>query len=392
MRAKSVRIVAPIPGRAAVGIEIPNQRRELIFLSEVINSEHFRQPDLRIPLALGKDIAGSPYVADLAAMPHLLIAGATGSGKSVTLNAIILSLLYNFTPRDVRLVMLDPKMVELGIYNGIPHLLAPVVIDPKQAPGVLRWATNTMEERYQRLARFGVRNVEQYNRLVSSGAAGEEAEYLPYIVLVIDEFADLMIVSSKEVEMLVTRLAQMARAVGIHLIIATQRPSVDVITGLIKANFPARISFRVASRVDSRTILASIGAEKLLGMGDMLFMPPAAADLVRIHGAFVSEREVKRVVDFWVKQGQPDYDPGVLEQESAGEYSGEAGEEDLDEVYAQAVEFVKQRGEASISLIQRRFRIGYNRAARIIEAMEREGLLGPVEAAGKPRKVLVSGE
>jgi S-DNA-T family DNA segregation ATPase FtsK/SpoIIIE len=392
MRARAVRVVAPIPGKAVVGIEIPNRKRELIYLSEIISSDSFQRAPSKLTLALGKDIAGASYVTDLAKMPHLLIAGATGSGKSVTLNTIICSLLYKASYQEVRLVMLDPKMLELGIYNGIPHLLAPVVTDAKQASQVLRWATEQMEERYHQLAEYGVRNIDQYNQLLAQSTAPSESEEstLPYIVIIIDEFADLMMVAPREVEGLITRLAQMSRAVGIHLIIATQRPSVDVITGLIKANFPSRISFRVSSKVDSRTIIDTIGAEKLLGMGDMLFLPPGTADLVRIHGALVTEKEVKRVVNFLKVKAQPQYDTSILAP--VEETSAQAGGEDeYDEMYDKAVEFVMQRGEASISLIQRRFRIGYNRAARMVEVMERDGLVGP-SVGGKPRKVLLNKE
>lgn len=402
MRARAVRVVAPIPGKAVVGIEIPNKQRELICLSEIIGSDEFQDASSRLTLALGKDISGMPYVTDLAKMPHLLIAGATGSGKSVTLNSIICSLLYKASHQEVRLVMLDPKMLELGVYNGIPHLLVPVVTDAKQASQVLRWAINQMEERYHLLAKYGVRNIDQYNQVLvkstakqpaatsASDAESEEDVPLPYIVIVIDEFADLMMVAPREVETQITRLAQMSRAVGIHLIIATQRPSVDVITGLIKANFPSRISFRVSSRVDSRTIIDTIGAEKLLGMGDMLFIPPGTADQVRIHGSLVTEKEVKEIVTFLKTKAEPQYDNSILTPEE--EDLSQAGDEDeYDEMYDKAVEFVMQKREASVSLIQRRFRVGYNRAARMVEIMERDGLVGP-SIGGKPRKVLVNSE
>jgi S-DNA-T family DNA segregation ATPase FtsK/SpoIIIE len=394
MRARAVRVVAPIPGKAVVGIEIPNKKRETICLSEIISSEKFQQADSKLTLALGKDISGAPYVTNLAKMPHLLIAGATGSGKSVTLNAVICSLLYKASHKEVRLLMLDPKMLELGIYNGIPHLLVPVVTDAKKAAQVLKWATNQMEERYQLLAKYGVRNIDQYNQLLTQSIdtlADQETDEstLPYIVIIIDEFADLMMVAPRDVEALITRLAQMARAVGIHLIIATQRPSVDVITGLIKANFPSRISFRVSSKIDSRTIIDTIGSEKLLGRGDMLFIPPGTADLERIHGALVTEKEVNRVVKFLKGRAEPQYDESILIADDDESSSQKGDKDDYDEFYDKAAEFVMQRGEASISKIQRQFRIGYNRAARIVEIMERDGLVGPSEG-GKPRKVLVN--
>jgi S-DNA-T family DNA segregation ATPase FtsK/SpoIIIE len=397
MRARAVRVVAPIPGKAVVGIEIPNKQRDIIRLSEIIGSEDFRQAESKLTLALGKDISGAPYVTDLAKMPHLLIAGATGSGKSVTLNAVICSLLYKASHQEVRLVMLDPKMLELGIYNGIPHLLTPVVTDAKKAAQVLRWATNQMEERYHTLAKYGVRNIDQYNRLLEQLPADtttteeQEDAPLPYIVIIIDEFADLMMVAPRDVETLITRIAQMARAVGIHLIIATQRPSVDVITGLIKANFPSRISFKVSSRVDSRTIIDSIGSEKLLGMGDMLFIPPGMADLVRIHGALVTEKEVARVVSSLKGKEEPKYDTSILFAEEEDTASQGADNAEYDEMYDKAVEFVVQRGEASVSMIQRHFRVGYNRAARMVDVMERDGLVAP-SVGGKPRKVLVNRE
>jgi len=394
MRASAVRIVAPIPGKAAVGIEVPNQKRELIYLQEILGSENFRHSNYKLALALGKDIAGVPYVTDLAKMPHLLIAGATGSGKSVALNTIICSILYNATPQEVRLVMLDPKMLELGIYDGIPHLLVPVVTDAKEAAGVLFRATQLMEERYRLLAEAQVRNIDQYNRLIaedaakipSDGAEGESFGPMPRIVIIIDEFADLMMVASKDVEGLITRLTQMSRAVGIHLVIATQRPSVDVITGLIKANFPSRISFRVSSRTDSRTILDSIGAERLLGRGDMLFLPPGSADLVRIHGALVTEKEIKKIVDFLSRQGAPQYDTSFLAPSL--QETTPSPEDEYDEIYDKAVDFAIQKGQISISMLQRRFRVGYNRAARMVEIMERDGVVGP-SLGGKPRKVLV---
>ncbi len=400
LKAHSIRIVAPIPGKAVVGIEVPNKKRQTIYLQEILAADCFRKAGSRLTVALGKDTEGNPRVTDLANMPHLLIAGATGSGKSVALNAIICSILYKASPAEVRLVMVDPKMLELGVYNGIPHLRMPVVTSPKKAAAVLHWATREMEDRYQILANAGVRNIDQYNQLLAQfsprGETKEEpSQPLPYIVIIIDEFADLMLMAAKDIEGLVTRLAQMARAVGIHLIVATQRPSVDVITGIIKANFPCRISFRVASKIDSRTILDANGAEKLLGKGDMLFIPPHTSQLERIHGAMVSEKEVKAIVDFLKQQtplqeGQPwkspaDYEDLILNPEDDGL------EDEYDEFYDQAVDIVIKTGQASISMIQRRLRIGYNRSARMVEIMEKDGIVGPA-IAGRPRQVLVKPE
>jgi S-DNA-T family DNA segregation ATPase FtsK/SpoIIIE len=358
---------------------------------------------------LGKDISGEPFVVDLARMPHLLVAGSTGSGKSVSINAMICSILFKATPEEVRFLMIDPKMLELSDYEGIPHLLLPVVTNPKKAAAALRWLVEEMERRYTVLAEKGVRNIEHYHQrtekeLKEKGKVykrrgdvlegdeekvAEPMERIPYIVVVIDELADLMMISSKDVEEAITRLAQMARAVGIHLLLATQRPSVDVLTGIIKANFPARISFQVTSKVDSRTILDTIGAEHLLGAGDMLFLPPGSSKLTRLHGAFVSSGEIKRIVEFLKKQGKPSYlDPSVLvEVKKEKETVGGEGDE-YDEKYDEAVAFVAEIGQASISLIQRRFRIGYNRAARIVEKMEEEGVVGPSDGI-KPREVLV---
>jgi S-DNA-T family DNA segregation ATPase FtsK/SpoIIIE len=409
LSALSIRIVAPIPGKSVVGIEVPNTNRETVYLKEIIDSDPFRAFKSKLSFGLGKDISGDPFVVDLARMPHLLVAGSTGSGKSVSINAMICSILFKATPEEVRFLMIDPKMLELSDYEGIPHLLLPVVTNPKKAAAALRWLVEEMERRYTVLAEKGVRNIEHYHQrmekeLKEKGKVykrkgdvlegGEEKalepmERIPYIVVVIDELADLMMISSKDVEESITRLAQMARAVGIHLLLATQRPSVDVLTGIIKANFPARISFQVTSKVDSRTILDTIGAEHLLGAGDMLFLPPGSSKLMRLHGAFVSSAEIKRIVEFLKKQGKPSYlDPSVLaevkkEKEAAG------GEEDeYDEKYDEAVAFIAEIGQASISLIQRRFRIGYNRAARIVEKMEEEGIVGPSDGI-KPREVLV---
>ncbi len=410
LSALSIRIVAPIPGKSVVGIEVPNTNRETVYLREIIDSDPFRASKSKLSFGLGKDIAGEPFIVDLVRMPHLLVAGSTGSGKSVFINSMICSVLFKATPEEVRFLMIDPKMLELSNYEGIPHLLLPVVTNPKKAAVALKSLVNEMERRYTVLAEKGVRNVEQYHHyhqkmekdrkerarvykrkgdLLEGGEekAPEEMERLPYIVVVIDELADLMMISSREVEESITRLAQMARAVGIHLLLATQRPSVDVLTGIIKANFPARISFQVTSKVDSRTILDTIGAEHLLGAGDMLFLPPGSSKLIRIHGAFVSTAEINRIVDFLKKQGKPSYDLSILE-EVRKEKEEATGEDEYDEKYDEAVAFVAETGQASISLIQRRFRIGYNRAARIVEKMEEEGVVGPSDGV-KPREVLV---
>ncbi len=404
MKATSIRILAPVPGKAVVGIEIPNASPETVYLREIIAADPFQLHKGKLPMALGKDISGNTIVADLARMPHLLIAGATGSGKSVSLNSMICSLLYRVTPDDVKMIMIDPKMLELSPYEGIPHLMLPVVTDMRKASLALRWAVEEMEKRYKNLARAEVRNIDSYNQVIAEELKRidetpglrekliEEGEEIPeklrYIVIVIDELADMMMVASKEVEDSICRLAQMARAAGIHLVVATQRPSVDVLTGIIKANFPARISFKVSSRPDSRTILDSIGAERLLGNGDMLMLAPGTSKVTRIHGCYVSDGEIQRVIAHWKKQGKPKYDKSILEVPVEDE-DGADGQNDYDEKYDDALAFVSQLGHASISLVQRRFRIGYNRAARIIEKMEREGVLGPSDGA-KPRQVLVN--
>ncbi|MBI5969129.1 MAG: DNA translocase FtsK 4TM domain-containing protein [Deltaproteobacteria bacterium] len=403
LRAISVRIVAPIPGKAAVGIEIPNSIREPVYLQDVLSSEEFSQAEAKLSLALGKDIFGSPFLTNLAKMPHLLVAGATGAGKSVSLNSMVCSLLYKADPEEVKFLMIDPKRLELSVYEGIPHLLHSVVYDPKAAAQVLRWATEEMEIRYRLMAEKGVRNIERYNQKVEKELketrrkggtlfkeiegleerTGESFSPLPYIVIVIDELADLMVVSARDVEASLTRLAQMARAAGIHLLIATQRPSVDVLTGVIKANFPTRISFQVSSKTDSRTILDQNGAEHLLGSGDMLFLPPGTSRLIRVHGAYVSEVEILRIVEFWKKQGHPVYDHSILKIK---EQIPEAESDGYDEMYDQAVAVVTESGQASISMLQRKLRVGYNRAARMIEKMEQEGIVGPADGS-KPREV-----
>jgi DNA segregation ATPase FtsK/SpoIIIE, S-DNA-T family len=412
LRAVSVRILAPIPGESVVGIEIPNPRRETVCLRELIESESYQNADSKITLALGKDIGGAPFTTDLARMPHLLVAGATGTGKSVSINAMIVSILFKSTPQEVQFIMVDPKMLELTIYEDIPHLLVPVVTDPKKAAAALFWAMDEMDRRYRLMRDKGARNIDNYNRALERESATKRSiiklvetepesaplelggnldkepplvhEQLPKIVIIIDELADLMMSVGRDIEEYITRLAQKARAAGIHLILATQRPSVDVITGLIKANFPARISFQVTSRVDSRTILDSMGAEKLLGDGDLLFLPPGTARLSRMHGAFVSDQEVRKVVVFVKEQARPRYRPEVFD--SKRDVGAAASDEEYDEMYDQAVAIVTETQQASISMIQRRLRVGYNRAARMIEKMERDGVVGPADGA-KPREV-----
>ena len=425
LQAMSIRIVAPIPGKGVVGIEVPNRDRDMVFLREIFNCEHFSHSKMKLPLALGKDIAGLPVVTDLAKAPHLLVAGSTGSGKSVSINTMILSLLYTSTPKDVRMIMVDPKMLEFSMYEGIPHLLLPVVTEPKKASLALKWAVNEMERRYTLLSDKGVRNIDSYNKklagelleqeehdAISDAEIIEELEeileegenfpdplpfmvddgdilehtHLPYIVVIVDELAYLMMVAGREVEEHIARLAQKARASGIHLILATQRPSVDVITGLIKANLPSRISFQVTSKVDSRTILDCNGAESLLGAGDMLYMPPGTSRLQRIHGAFVSDSEVQRVVDFLKKQGKPVYEKSILEMKDPDEKGG-SDDEEQDERWEDALRLVAETRQASISMVQRRLRIGYNRAARIVEMMESEGMIAHSDGTSKPREI-----
>ena len=400
LRAQSIRIVAPIPGKAAIGIEIPNNQRQMVYLKELLSSSAYTDTKSKLPIALGKDITGSAVVADLAKMPHLLVAGATGTGKSVSINAMIQSLLYTTTPETARFLMVDPKRIELSVYQDIPHLLHPVVTEPKDANKALKWAVREMERRYMLLSDRGVRNIDSYNRKIVKQVkqkdpireGGEEGgedrgtdRHLPYIIIIIDELADLMMVSSKEVEESITRLAQMARAAGIHLIIATQRPSVNVLTGIIKANFPTRLSFQVSSKVDSRTILDTNGAEHLLGDGDMLFMPPGVGRLQRIHGAYISDEEVKEVADFLRSQKKPDYDATILSHMVQEETTDEEPVE-MDEKFDEAVEVVCNSGQASISMVQRKLRVGYNRAARMIETMETEGIVGPSDGV-RPREV-----
>ncbi len=391
MSAYSVRIIAPIPGKSVVGFEIPNESRQTVVIREIIDSERFEQSKSKLTCALGKDIYGNPMVTDLTKMPHLLVAGATGAGKSVCINTMILSILYKATPEEVRFLLIDPKMLELTLYAGIPHLLLPVVTEPRQAAVALKWVVEEMERRYRVMAEFGVKNISGFNAKVAGGQQapgpdGQDHREMPLLLVVIDELADLMMTSSKEVEESITRLAHMARAAGIHLVLATQRPSVNVLTGVIKANFPARISFQVSSRVDSRTILDSSGAEHLLGKGDMLFLPPATSKLVRVHGAFVSEEEIRGVVGFVKGQGSPTYEKVDLEREQD---AGPGYEGDYDEKFDEAVALVAETRKASISLVQRHLRIGYNRAARIIEKMEEDGIIGPSDGV-KPREVLIN--
>ncbi len=400
MQAESV-LIDRIPGKSTVGIQIPNKNRDLISMRELLESEAYKRSASRLTLALGKTIHGEPFVGDLATMPHLLIAGSTGTGKSVSVNAMLSSILFRSTPDEVRLIMIDPKRLELGMYEEIPHLLTPVVVDPKLAANALRWAVREMEERYKTLAKVGVRNIEQYNRNLKLAQAENngtvlddnniEVKPLPFIVVLIDELADLMMVAGHEVEESICRLAQMARAVGIHLILATQRPSVDVITGLIKANLPARISFRVSSKIDSRTILDGNGAEQLLGKGDMLYLPPASSRFVRLHGPYISEQESARLASFLRKQGKPTYDASITEDEKK---SGGDLDFEKDDLYDEAARIVVSSGQASISYLQRRLRIGFSRAARLVDMMEAEGLVSGVSGAagGKSREVLVKAD
>lgn len=404
MAAMRVRIVAPIPGKGAVGIEIPNDSTETVFFKEIITNDAFKQQKSKLTIALGKDIEGKPVCANLAKMPHLLVAGATGAGKSVSVNSMIMSILFKATPEQVRFIMVDPKMLELSIYNGIPHLLLPVVTDPKKAALALRWAVEEMERRYRLLSDAGVKNIDGFNtKIEAAEASGERfvlppekegekervCERMPYIVVIVDELADLMMVASRDVESSIMRMAQMARAAGIHLILATQRPSVDVITGSIKANLPTRIAFKVAQKNDSRTILDQNGAQNLLGKGDMLFMSNGASGVQRVHGAFLSEEDVERTVDFIRAQGQPDYDESIVKPrgDDGSGSGGVSGDDDKDEMYDQAIAIVTESQQASISMIQRKLKIGYNRAARMVEQMEEDGVVGAPDGS-KPRQVL----
>ena len=403
LAAPSIRIEAPIPGKSVVGIEVPNPEREIVYIRDLLEAESFRASSSKLTLALGKDIFGNAVDADLARMPHLLVAGATGTGKSVFLNSLLCSILFRATPDELKLLLVDPKLLELSVYEGIPHLIADVVTNPKRAAAALAGIVHKMEERYQMMSALGVRSIDQFNARVTDELAagnrtfrlkprpgeaeGREVEFkrLPYIVVVIDELADLMVVSARDVEEALQRLAQMARAAGIHLVLATQRPSVDVLTGVIKANFPARISFQVSSRTDSRTILDQNGAEHLLGQGDMLFLPPGTSKLQRIHGAYVSEKEVAALVSFLRSQGAPRFDETLLRMKEESEAKEERGEE-VDDMYDRAIAIVAETRNASISYLQRRLKVGYNRAARMIEQMEADGIVGPQDGT-KPREV-----
>jgi S-DNA-T family DNA segregation ATPase FtsK/SpoIIIE len=407
LRALSVRIIAPLPGKSVVGIEVANQHREIVYLRDILESDSLRSEKSMLAIALGKDIFGNPSHADLAKMPHLLVAGSTGTGKSVFLNSLLCSLLCRTTPEDLKLLLIDPKLLELSVYGGIPHLIADVVTNPKRAAAALGGIVRKMEERYQIMAALGVRSIAQFNdraeREIAAGnktfrlkpkpgeeEEGQEIEFrrLPYIVVVIDELADLMVVSSKDVEESLQRLAQMARAAGIHLVLATQRPSVDVLTGVIKANFPARISFQVSSRTDSRTILDQNGADHLLGQGDLLYLPPGTSKLQRLHGAFVDETEVENLTKQLRAQGAPKFDHDLIQLATDAELA-DGDDEEVDEMFDRAVAIVADTRNASISYLQRRLKVGYNRAARMIEQMENQGIVGPQEGS-KSREVFVS--
>ena len=406
LRALSIRIIAPLPGKSVVGIEVPNPERETVYLRTLLEADGFRKSPSRLEVAMGKDIFGTCVSADLAKMPHLLVAGATGTGKSVFLNSFLCSLLCRARPDELKLLLIDPKLLELSVYEGIPHLIADVVTNPKRAAAALRGVVRKMEERYQMMSAVQVRNIAQFNERARDALAegethfrlkakeeeteGELVEWqmLPYIVVVIDELADLMVLAAKEVEESLQRLAQMARASGIHLVLATQRPSVDVLTGVIKANFPSRVSFQVSSRIDSRTILDQNGAENLLGMGDMLYLAPNSSRVQRLHGPFVDEKEVGELVAFLRDQGRPEFDDSLVQAgEEAAAAEARDGDE-VDEMFDQAVAIVAETRNASISYVQRRLKIGYNRAARIVEEMEAQGMIGP-QVGTKPREVFV---
>ena len=391
MKAQSVRIIAPIPGKSRVGIEVPNTTASLVFLQEVLSSKEFQESESKLTLALGKDTAGLPVVCDLSKMPHLLIAGTTGSGKTVCVNSIILSMLFNASPDELKFILVDPKMVEMAMFNKLPHLICPVLTNAKKVSGALSWLVGEMESRYKLLAKVSARNITMFNQRAKEGKFKDDPDVpqtLPYIVLVIDELADLMAVASNEIENAITRLAQLSRAVGIHIILATQRPSVDVITGVIKANFPARISFKVASKVDSRTVLDMNGADKLLGRGDMLFMEPGAAKPTRAQSSLVSDREIERVIDFISSQREPEHEADIAKEQTKKDFGRGAGK---DELFDDAVQLVMESGQASVSMLQRRMRLSYTRAARMIDSMEEEGLIGPY-CGSKPREILVDRE
>lgn len=394
MSAVQVRIVTPLPGKGAVGIEVPNEKRETVYLKEIVADEKYIKDSSKLCMAVGKDVEGNPYFMNLLDMPHILIAGTTGSGKSVSVNAMICSILYRATPKDVRFLMIDPKMLELSIYSGIPHLLLPPIIDAKKAVNALRWITKEMDERYNLMKEALVRDIKTYNEVVKSlehkTVSGRKHEHLPYIVVVIDEYADLLAVAGKEVESYIMRLAQKARACGIHVMLATQRPSVDVITGVIKANFPVRMSFRLASSHDSKTIINRTGAEKLLGKGDVLIMPPGSSDIFRVHGAFISERELNRVVNFLKENNASQYREDIADFAEEVVSSSVELADNNDEKFSEALSIVKQHNRCSTSFLQRHLSIGYNRAARIVEQMEKKGLVGPVLNARGDREIFIS--
>ena len=383
LKATRIRIIAPIPGKDVIGIEVPNDLREIVYLKELLSKDQFKKSNSPINLSLGKDISGIPLFTDLKTAPHLMIAGTTGSGKSVFLHSIITSMLYKATPKELKFIMIDPKMLELSGYEDIPHLLHPVVTNPKKASAALKWAVKEMETRYQLLSDVGVRDIDSYNRKIDSST-----DSLPFIVIIIDELADLMFVAPNEIKESITRLSQMARAAGIHLIVASQRPSADVVAGLIKANFPARISFAVSSKVDSRIILDASGAEELLGKGDMLLLQPPN-NLIRIQGSIISDKERDNISSYLKEQAPPDYNSDITKAYEEEEEAQSAITYEKDALYEEALDIVKQTKLASISMIQRRLKIGYNRAANIIEMMEREGIIGEQESAGKPRKVFL---
>lgn len=381
MKAQSVRIVAPIPGKGTIGVEVPNSASTLVYLKEIMDSKEYKESRSKLKLGLGKDIAGATVIADLATMPHLLIAGATGSGKTVCVNSLIVTILYNSSPDEVKFIMIDPKRVELAPFNGLPHLLAPVVTDSKKVASVLEWLVSQMESRYELFAKETVRNIDAYNAKIDK----QQGTKLPYIIVIIDELADLMIVAGQDIEGAITRLAQLSRAVGIHIILATQRPSVDVITGVIKANFPARISFKVASKVDSRTVLDMNGADKLLGRGDMLFIEPGASKPTRAQGSLISDKEIERITEFIKSQRAPEYAQDIMEVGKKGSFK----KFEKDEVYGEAVRLILETRQASVSVLQRRLGLGYTRAARLIDMMEDEGIVGPYQGS-KPRDILIT--
>ena len=397
LAASDIRIEAPIPGKSAVGIEVPNKNSQVVYLGDILSSEEFQKSKMRLAFGVGKDIAGKVVITDIAKMPHLLVAGATGAGKSVSINTLIMSILYKYTPEEVRMIMVDPKVVELQVYNGIPHLLIPVVTDPKKAAQALNWAVAEMTVRYKKFANLSVRDLAGYNekirKMKKEEREAEQLEILPQIIIIIDELADLMMVSAQEVEDAIVRLTQLARACGMHLIIATQRPSVNVITGLIKANVPSRIAFSVSSGVDSRTIIDMNGAEKLLGKGDMLFFPQSLPKPIRVQGAFVSDEEVGKVTDFLKKEGETEYNTKVLQsiEESGGREEADSVSNEQDALFVEAAQLVMDTEKASIGFLQRRFRIGFNRAARIMDQLAEAGVVGDEEGT-KARKVLMSEE